>query len=154
MNRNTSHWLSIFWLHSWKFNFWEGYWELGPVSTQIWDCQNIFFNFLRSSILCCFATCEATVIPSLLNYISSFAVLVEIALLENHYRVPNYYSHDCLKIFILLSVLPIMIRVQRKMLIPLKKLSIIRKQPVRKAEGFLKSYFDLSQKCKILHTQI
>ena len=64
----------------------------------------LFPNILRSLGLGCLVTCEATVMPSLLYYTSTFPLR---AVVQN-------CNQNCLQIFLLLSSIPVMIQVPRK----------------------------------------
>ena len=62
-----------------------------------------------------------------------------------HCKVPKYYNQDCLKIFFLLSELPMMIQISgKKCSFGSKKLVLAKKIPISNGESFLESFFDLN----------
>ena len=67
-----------------------------------------------------------------------------------HCPVPKFYKQDYLKIFYLLSTLPMMIEISGKSAHLAQKSYFFQKLPISKVESFLKSNFDLR---KILLTQ-
>ena len=62
-----------------------------------------------------------------------------------HREVPKYYDQDCLKVFSLLSILPLIIQIPGKNVHLLqKKVSSVKKLPISNGESFVESIFDLN----------
>ena len=111
-------------------NFWSGGWELGYFSTQIWNFPNISL----------FPT-----IVSLKSFGNSWGNSWLIWSVLKHCKIPKYNDGDCLKIFFLLSTVPMIIQISGKKNANLvKKVSPIKKLPASKGDGFLESFFDLN----------
>ena len=68
-------------------------------------------------------------------------------------NVPKYYDRDCLKVFWLLSTLPVIIWISGRTPIWFKKDSSVKKVPINDHENFLETVFDLKWTWKILLTE-
>ena len=63
--------------------------------------------------------------------------LWQIGAVSKHYKFPQYYDLDCLKMFLLLFTLQMMIETSRKSTRLAKKVNSIKKLTISKIENFL-----------------
>lgn len=68
-------------------------------------------------------------------------------------KIPKYSHEDCLKIFLLLFTLSVIIQVSWKNIPLAKNISSTKKLPINKIQSFLKSDVDLNQTYKTVLTQ-
>ena len=92
-----------------KFDFWNRDWALHYVPTQTWDFPNIS---LFSKILSPIVRQLVSQVCYTRYHVSFYLWLLESVL--KHFEVPKYYDQDCLKIFFLLSALPMTIQISGK----------------------------------------